>query len=157
MTGEAPPSAFAFLVETPSGAAITPAVATATPGTEFSAGQNVITYRITLPSPVAGFEEREGTWHAVLALDDKGFRKYLGSLDNFPDKIEQARAHGLRYNLVVHSDSNLKMNARLYCKTAWGRARFYRAGASDAVRPSDRRAGARCEPKLNARTARPRC
>lgn len=113
LTADAPPYAFEFAVETPSGAVISPSVAAATPGTEFAAGQNVMTYRITLPSPVAGFEEREGTWHALLRLDEKGFRKYLGSLDNYPEKIEKAKTHGLRYNLVVHSDSNLRMVARM--------------------------------------------
>lgn len=113
LTADAPPYAFQFAIETPSGAIISPSVAATTPGTEFAAGKNVMTYRITLPSPVAGFEEREGTWHALLRLDDKGFRKYLGSLDNRSGEIERATAHGLRYNLVVHSGSDLRMIARM--------------------------------------------
>jgi len=113
LTGNAPPSLFRFMVETPDGALIDPGVAASTPGTEFAAGHNTQFYRMTLPVPASGAEEREGLWHAVLEIDKHVFRKYLGSLDNYPEEIERIRTHGVRYSVSVHSTSNLRMHARI--------------------------------------------
>ena len=58
-----------------------PATAAALPDITYAAGARSLLYRMTLPLPVSGHEEREGLY-ALLQLDDKVFRKYLASLDN---------------------------------------------------------------------------
>ena len=88
-------------------------MAAATPGITYATGSATVFYRITLPVPVAGFEERPGAWHAVLRIDDKYFRRYISMLDNSPDKIQQVLTHGLRYNLNVHTTASLRMRGRL--------------------------------------------
>jgi hypothetical protein len=113
LTADVPPNTFQFAVETPSGALIDPSTASGTPGTTYAVGSNALFYRITLPVPVAGHEERAGTWHAVLTLDEKYYRRYLASLDNYPEVFSRVETHGIRYNLNVHTTSNLRMRARL--------------------------------------------
>lgn len=113
LTGDAPPNAFRFVVETPGGSVIDPGVAGATPSITYVVGTNVLFYRITLPAAVSGVEEREGLWHAVLKLDEVHYKRYLASLDNHPDQFNRVQAHGVRYSFNVHSISNLRMRAQL--------------------------------------------
>ena len=113
LTGSAPPDLFRFALETPDGALVTPATAAALPDITYAAGARSLLYRMTLPLPVSGHEEREGLWHALLQLDDKVFRKYLASLDNDRKALAAARTHGVRYSLNVHASSNLSLRARL--------------------------------------------
>ena len=107
------PYALGFAVETPAGTIIDPTTASGTPGIRFVQGEQSSYYRIALPALVGGVAAREGTWHALLQVDKRTFRKYLGSLDNYPGLRESAAAHGLRYSLNVHAYSNLRMRSQL--------------------------------------------
>jgi hypothetical protein len=109
----APPAAFQFMVETPTGDLIDPAVAGGLPMVEFVQGANVSYYRMTLPVVLGGLGSGPGTWHAILALDDTGYRRYLNSLDNQPEVLRSVQAHGVRYSVSVHSLSGLRMDARV--------------------------------------------
>ncbi|MCB2071013.1 MAG: tyrosinase, partial [Ottowia sp.] len=113
LTGSAPPDLFRFALETPDGAFVTPATAAALPDITYAAGARSLLYRMTLPLPVSGHEEREGLWHALLQLDEKVFKRYLASLDKDPKALAAARTHGVRYSLNVHASSNLSLRARL--------------------------------------------
>ena len=113
LTGDAPPNAFQFAIETPGGAFIDPGTAAAFPGITYAVGTNMLFYRITLPAAVAGFEERAGLWHALLKLDEKYYQRYLASLDNYPERLNRLRAHGVRYSFNAQTISNLRMRARL--------------------------------------------
>jgi hypothetical protein len=98
-------------LETPDGDLIDPAVAVAIGGT-FSQADTIGYYRLTLPAAV-GAGAHGGQWHAILDVDDELFKRYLSHLDNQPDAIRRALAHGLRYSLNVHAFSNIRMDARL--------------------------------------------
>jgi hypothetical protein len=109
----APPATFQFAVETPIGDIIDPGVAGGTPTVEFVQGANVSYYRMTLPVVLGGQGSGPGTWHAILSLDDEGYRRYLNTLDDDPDTLKSVQTHGVRYNLSVHSLSSLRMDARV--------------------------------------------
>lgn len=101
-------------LETPEGYMIDPAFASSSIGVTFVTGPNFSYYRITLPvvNP-EGTASKEGTWTAVLKVNEKYYRKYLGSLDNKPELLKQVATHGVRYNLSVYSLSNLRLNGTL--------------------------------------------
>jgi hypothetical protein len=105
------PGALHFAVETPAGEVIDPS--TVAPGVQHVRGEQSAYYRIALPALIQGTPAREGTWHALLKLDEKGFRKYLSSLDRYPGLRNSAAAHGLRYSINVHAYSNLRMRSAL--------------------------------------------
>ena len=105
------PDALAFAVETPGGQLIDPS--TVAPGVRHVRGEQSAYYRVALPALVQGTPAREGTWHALLKLDTRGFRKYLSSLDQYPGLRNSAAAHGLRYSVNVHAYSNLRMRSHL--------------------------------------------
>ncbi len=54
-----------------------------------------------------------GRWHAILTVDEKSYRHYLASLDNYPGLYASAAAHGIRYSFHVHAYSSLRMKASL--------------------------------------------
>jgi hypothetical protein len=105
------PYALEFAIETPDGQMIHPG--TVAPGLRYVLGEQSSYYRVALPALVGGAPAREGTWHAVLALEPRGFRKYLSVLDNYPGLRVSAAAHGLRFSLNVHAYSNLRMRSTL--------------------------------------------
>ncbi len=107
------PNAIKFLIETPEGKIIDPSLAFGTPSITFVMRNNVSYYRFTLPVPVADSEAREGTWHAVLTIDDKYFKRYRAHLEKNTIEYTWAHAHGVRYSLNVQAYSNLRMRARL--------------------------------------------
>jgi hypothetical protein len=107
------PYAFKFSLETPIGDVIDPGIAAANPVISFLSGSDASYYRVTLPVPIGGSEAREGTWHAVLTIDDDYYKRYLAGLDNYPEECQRVLAHGVRYNLSVHSYSNLRLRASL--------------------------------------------
>lgn len=114
LTGDAPSDILRFAVETPSGEVIN----AGTSGVTIGAGNGLSFYRITLPVPTNAGDERIGTWHAVLLLNEKIYERYLDKLDNdsrrdFPQALLQARTHGIRYSLNVHTTSNLRMQAKM--------------------------------------------
>ena len=107
------PEAIRFALETPDGSIITPADAAALPGMRFVVGQNASYYRFTLPV-ATGAGAAGGRWHALLEADDKGFKRYLASIDRKDRETQrQAAAHGLPYSLNIHAYSNLRMRAAL--------------------------------------------
>ena len=105
--------AIEMVVETPSGAnRIDPANVNGLGGV-FADATNMKYYRYTLPVAL-GAGAHAGTWHAVLTVDGKLFKRYLAKLgDQAAAAHAQTQAHGIPYSLTVHSLSNLKMNARL--------------------------------------------
>jgi hypothetical protein len=107
------PDAICFSLETPEGDLITPAVTAGLPTTDYVAGENASFYRTSLPVPI-GAGAAAGRWHAILEIDDRRFKRYLGVLrDKNPELFERTVAHGVRYSLNVHSYSNLRMRATL--------------------------------------------
>lgn len=76
-------------------------------------------FRFTLPVAV-GAGQQEGTWHALLKVNQREFRKALAGMGKDRDKdkgddVARTRfaTHGARYSLVVQSYSNLRMSAGL--------------------------------------------
>jgi len=100
-----------FAVETPDGNVIEPADA-APLGALFGRGSNLMYYRLPLPVPI-GAGAHAGTWHALLQIDKRLFRKVLGGLDNDREAFVRANALGARYSVNVHSFSNLRLRARM--------------------------------------------
>jgi len=107
------PELFKFVLETPSGDLIDPAIAAVTPGMTHVVGSNVGFYRMTLPVPIGDAGASAGQWHAVLTMDEKNYKRHLARLDNYPKLRQSTLAHGVRYSLNVHTYSNLRMRASL--------------------------------------------
>lgn len=105
------PHAIKFTLETPQGDIIDPATAGAHPTLAFELAPQVALYRIGLPAPLPGGSAHAGRWHARLTIDRAHFKRYLSTLDDRPDAIAAAAAHGLRYNFNVHAYSNLRLRA----------------------------------------------
>jgi hypothetical protein len=114
---------------TPDDKLIDPTVAAANPSIEFIQRQRVTYYRPMLPFEIEGTKAHAGRWHIVLKLDDKGFRKYLSSLDGQPDATDRALAHGLRYSANAYVYSNLRLRGSVTQDS-------YEPGASLVVRAS---------------------
>ncbi len=108
------PDAVHMVLETPEGDIIDPVFADVGFGVTYVKGRNLKYYRVSLPvvGPT-GAASKEGTWTAILTVDEKHFNKYLGSLDNDPDLFDQVDTHGLRYNLSVYALSNLRLRGTL--------------------------------------------
>lgn len=108
------PRAIRFTLETPNGDVIDPGVASTNPTIAYIVGSNVSYYRMTLPVPIAASEAREGTWYAVLALDDIIIE---GNPPPVPiTAVETAASTNLdriHYSLNVHTYSNLRMRSSL--------------------------------------------
>ena len=107
------PHAIRFSLQTPAGKVIDPSLAFGTPAITYMMRNDVSYYRFTLPVPVGDSEAREGTWHAVLTIDDKYFKRYRAQLEKNTVEYTWAHAHGVRYSLSVQAYSNLRMRARL--------------------------------------------
>ena len=43
----------------------------------------------------------------MLTVDDKYYKRYLATLDNFPEWYQKVLAHGVRYSLSVQAFSGL--------------------------------------------------
>ena len=101
-------------LETPTGDVIDPAFASSAIGVTYVPGETFSYYRVTLPVVgAAGNPAKEGSWTAVLKVNPKYFDKWLSSLDNSPDQMNQAKIHGVRYNLSVYALSNLRLRGTL--------------------------------------------
>ncbi len=99
-----------FALEAPDGTIVDRVLANTTPGMSHSFGTNVAFYRMTLPALINGAAQQEGTWHAILS----GRRRVPGrGIDAAAPAASQQNVHGVRYSLMVHSYSNLRMRARL--------------------------------------------
>jgi len=101
------PYAIRYVLETPDGDIIDPAVAGAHPVASFEVGSGVSLYRVGLPIPLGPNNAHAGRWYARLKVDEKIYKRYLASLYGTP------AAHGIRYSLNVHAYSNLRMRATL--------------------------------------------
>ena len=113
LLGETNLPVFQFALETPAGDLITPAVAGATSGIDYISAQGVNFYRATLPVPIGAAGARSGKWHVVLTVDEKYYKRYLASLDNYPDWYKKVLAHGVRYSVSVQSYSGIRLQAQL--------------------------------------------
>jgi IgA peptidase M64/VWA domain-containing protein len=113
------PYAVDFVLETPDGDIIDPASVGGIPGASFVPSSNNAHYVVSLPALVGANPAREGTWNAILSIDDGGFKKYISLLERQAGETKEfseyraALAHGVRYSLSVHTFSNLRMQARL--------------------------------------------
>ncbi len=107
------PYAIRYVLETPDGDIIDPAVAGANPMASFEVGSQVALYRVGLPIPLGPNTAQAGTWYARLKVDERFYKRYLASLDNYPTLYATAAAHGIRYNFIAHAYSNLRMKASL--------------------------------------------
>jgi len=99
-----------FALEAPDGTIVDRVLANTTPGMSHSFGTNVAFYRMTLPALINGVGQQTGLWHAILSGQRQvpGRDVVQGSL-----AFSQQSVHGVRYSLMVHSYSNLRMRARL--------------------------------------------
>jgi hypothetical protein len=113
LLGETNLPVFRFALETPAGDLIDPAVAGPLPSMDYIAAQGVSFYRGTLPVPIGVAGARAGKWHAVLTVDPVYYKRYLASLDKYPEWYQKVVAHGVRYSLSVQSYSGLRLQARL--------------------------------------------
>ncbi len=102
-----------FAVETPDGHVIDPGTAGPLAGVDYITAQGVHYYRMTLPVPIGAAGARAGTWHAVLTVNAPYYKRYLASLDNQPELLQQVKAHGVSYSLSVHSYSGIRLQAQL--------------------------------------------
>ena len=75
--------------------------------------QGVSFYRGTLPLPIGTAGARAGKWHALLTVDETYYKRYLSTLDRYPDWYQSVLAHGIRYSLSVQSYSGLRLQGRL--------------------------------------------
>jgi hypothetical protein len=107
------PYAIRFRLETPQGDIIDPVVAGAHPTVSFEGGQQVALYRVGLPVPLGVNTAHAGRWYARLGLESRYYKKYLSSLENQSALLATAAAHGILYNLNVHTYSNLRMRASI--------------------------------------------
>jgi len=72
--------AIRFRIETPAGDVMDPVQAGAL-GATYVSGANLSYYRFTLPLPLGVNPAQKGTWHALLEVDDKIFRRYAHASD----------------------------------------------------------------------------
>jgi hypothetical protein len=107
------PQVIRFGLETPQGKIIQPG--TGVPGVTYVQAQQNSYYRVTLPVVVDGVAAREGTWHALLAVDEKYYKRYLAQLEEYESSAVygDVQAHGVRYSLNVYAYSNLRLRASL--------------------------------------------
>lgn len=116
-----------FALETPSGDLIDPGVAGVNPSVDFVTSQNISFYRMTLPVPVGANGAGVGKWHVVLEIDKRYYKRYLATLEKWPELYRRAIAHGVRYSLTVQSYSGFRLQARLLQSS-------YEPGATMTVR-----------------------
>jgi subtilisin family serine protease len=106
------PYLFKFFLETPDGKTIDPGIASSNPSVSFITYNNEAFYRMNIP--VSGIGAREGIWNAVLMVDESYYKRYSEKIGKDSELYQNLFAHGIRYNLSVHSSSNLNLRANLY-------------------------------------------
>ena len=116
-----------MVLETPQGDIIDPAFAAGAVGVRYVPGATFSYYRVSLPVVGAGADPaRQGTWSAVLTVDDKYYKRWLARRRRQHDDMS-AHIHGVRYNLSVYALSNLRLRGLL-------RQDGYEPGASLTIR-----------------------
>jgi hypothetical protein len=108
------PWAFEFLLETPAGEVIDRIGSASIPGISYVNADQVHYYRMSLPLPIAD-GEHEGTWYAVLRMEEDNFKEYLGSIRQREDRslFQRTLAQGIPYSVNVQAQSNLHMKVSL--------------------------------------------
>lgn len=106
------PLVLRYTIETPAGDVIDPPLATTDPQMAFVVGNSVAYYRTELPLMIGGNEAQAGMWTAVLGVQERTSGRLFASLEAQPSAAA-TKAHGLRYNFLVQSYSNLRLRARL--------------------------------------------
>jgi hypothetical protein len=133
-----------FLIETPDGDVIDPAIAAGFGGV-FALGTNMSYYRFTLPVAF-GAGAHAGTWYAVLYVDERDFKRQLTHLENDPEAYRRAVAHGVRYSFTAQTYTNLKMEARVSQNSLQpGATLTLRANLTEYSLPVERRADVQAE------------
>jgi hypothetical protein len=106
-----------FLLETPAGMLVTPALARSLGG-QFVATEQVSYYRIPLPLLISpGRPSHAGTWNAVLAYGggDRGDQDYTREIDFAgPESYASGAAAARRYSVVVHAWSDITFTASVH-------------------------------------------
>ncbi len=97
-------------VETPMGELLD--ASSGVPGLDVERNAEVTTVALSLPLPAPQGPAHAGTWHAVLRIDKRAYKKLLARDDNDP-KLRDLRTQGAAYCLSVHSLTNLRMRAGL--------------------------------------------
>lgn len=115
---------FNFELETPNGDIITPSITNVTPSIDYYSAQGVNFYRMNIPVPVGAAGASIGKWKVVLSVNEKYLERYIYSIIQYPEQYQDYKAHGIRYNLNVHSFSGLKMEARIQQTSLEPRARM---------------------------------
>lgn len=134
-----------FLIETPAGDLMNPAQA-GTLGATFAMGTNMSYYRFTLPLPLGGKPAQDGTWYAVLEVDDKLFERYAHARDQSLASWSARTSHGVRYSVNAHALSNLRMDARISQNSlGLGATMTIRATLTEYGIPVDHRATVKAE------------
>lgn len=102
---------FDVAVETPDGVVLEPGDMTGSGG-QFVDGERVDAFRLQLPYDTGEGQARAGEWTVHLRINEKGFDRYLGQLEETNiDEYERTIASGVPYNLSVNARSNLSLDA----------------------------------------------
>ena len=97
-------------VETPAGEVLDSSSGVV--GLDVERTDDIMTVALSLPLPAPAGPAHGGTWHAVLDIDKRAFKKWI-SQDQDDPKILDLRTKGAAYCLSVHALSNLRMRATL--------------------------------------------
>ena len=134
-----------FFIETPAGNVMDPAQAAAL-GDTYAVGTNMSYYRFTLPLPLGGKSAHTGIWHAILEVDEKLWKRYTQAKDKSSAGRATTLAHGIRYSLIAHAYSNLRLEANVFQNSLQpGATMTVRASLSEYGIPVANRAGMRAE------------
>jgi hypothetical protein len=97
-------------VETPVGEVLDPSSGVV--GLDMERTDEVTTVALSLPLPAPAGPAHGGTWHAVVDIDKRAYKKWTSRNQDDP-KILDLRTKGAAYCLSVHALSNLRMRTSL--------------------------------------------
>ncbi|MCF6301588.1 MAG: VWA domain-containing protein, partial [Proteobacteria bacterium] len=101
-----------MVIETPNGDIIDP-TNVASLGIEYSVGNTSKNYKFSLPVAFPD-ANHTGQWHAVLKINNVDYKRYVSKLRDQKNDNQSFITHGARYSVIVHSYSNLRMNASIH-------------------------------------------
>ena len=117
------PLALNFVLITPGGQVITPAMSGVEPNVRYYVGEDVVYYRLMLPAlPSEPGGTHRGTWKAVLGLKRPdeiiknlqiNFREQRREVLEFIRRLSEFARKPTPFNLTVHTYSNLRLDATL--------------------------------------------
>lgn len=137
-------------LRTPAGDIIDPALAASFGGT-YGDGTRMSFYRLNLPVPV-GAAGHEGRWQALIEVDGPRLDRLLEKMADDPEAVSRARTLGIQFNLNIHSDSRLRLDARLEQRSLEPGALLEVSAALDESGLPVRGAGVRAEVRLPDRS-----